>query len=209
MSTLKSINVIHPSGTINNIVNDASGNVAVGNNLTVTGTSTLTGATTVGGVAVVAVAPGTSGNVLKSNGTIWQSAAPASTASLTLLATLTTTSGTTQSATGLATTYTYLLVVFNGVNNSTGADVTNIEASVNNGSTWGTLRSLGSGAPQYGSLAIYLANSSVTPRPVSGGTINASLSIATTAALPINALRFSYSSGYTFNAGAIYIYGVN
>lgn len=38
MSTVKSINVMHPSGSTNNIVNDASGNVAVGNNLTVAGT---------------------------------------------------------------------------------------------------------------------------------------------------------------------------
>ena len=38
MSTLKSINVIHPSSATNNIVNDASGNVAIGNNLTVAGT---------------------------------------------------------------------------------------------------------------------------------------------------------------------------
>ena len=76
MSTLKSINVQHPSATTTNIVNDSSGNVTVGNNLTVTGTATLTGATTVGGVAAVAVAPGTSGNVLTSNGTAWTSAAP-------------------------------------------------------------------------------------------------------------------------------------
>jgi hypothetical protein len=33
MSTLKSINVIHPSATVNNLVNDASGNVTVGNDL--------------------------------------------------------------------------------------------------------------------------------------------------------------------------------
>ena len=71
MSTLKSINVIHPSSAVNNIVNDASGNVAVGNNLTVAGTAT------VGGVATVAVAPGTNGNVLTSDGTAWTSAAPA------------------------------------------------------------------------------------------------------------------------------------
>jgi hypothetical protein len=71
MSTLKSINVIHPSSAVNNIVNDASGNVAVGNNLTVAGTAT------VGGVAAVAVAPGTNGNVLTSNGTAWTSATPA------------------------------------------------------------------------------------------------------------------------------------
>jgi hypothetical protein len=37
MSTLKSINVIHPSGSTTNIVNDSSGNVTVGNDLTVTG----------------------------------------------------------------------------------------------------------------------------------------------------------------------------
>jgi hypothetical protein len=41
MSTIKSINVIHPSSAVNNIVNDASGNVAVGNNLTVAGLSLI------------------------------------------------------------------------------------------------------------------------------------------------------------------------
>jgi hypothetical protein len=49
MSTLKTINVIHPSGSTTNIVNDSSGNVTVGNNLTVTGTSTLTGNITASG----------------------------------------------------------------------------------------------------------------------------------------------------------------
>jgi len=34
MSTLKSINVVHPSSAVNNLVNDASGNVAVGGTLT-------------------------------------------------------------------------------------------------------------------------------------------------------------------------------
>lgn len=43
MSTIKVINAIHPSGSTNNIVNDASGNVTIGNNLTVTGTSSFTG----------------------------------------------------------------------------------------------------------------------------------------------------------------------
>ena len=37
MSTLRTINVIHPSGSTTNIVNDSSGNVTVGNDLTVTG----------------------------------------------------------------------------------------------------------------------------------------------------------------------------
>lgn len=43
MSTIKTINVIHPTGVINNIVNDNAGNVTVGNNLSVTGTTTFTG----------------------------------------------------------------------------------------------------------------------------------------------------------------------
>lgn len=70
MSTLKAINVQHPSSSTTNIVNDSSGNVAVGNNATVAGTLT------VAGVAAVAVAPGTSGNVLTSTGSAWASSAP-------------------------------------------------------------------------------------------------------------------------------------
>lgn len=46
---------------------------------TVTGSLTVTSSTaTVGGTQVVAVAPGSNGNVLTSNGTAWTSAAPAS-----------------------------------------------------------------------------------------------------------------------------------
>ncbi|UOF80870.1 hypothetical protein [Caudoviricetes sp.] len=43
MSTVKIINMVHPSGSTTNIVNDSSGNVTVGNNLTVTGTNTALG----------------------------------------------------------------------------------------------------------------------------------------------------------------------
>jgi hypothetical protein len=46
MSTAKVINVQHPSSATINIVNDSSGNVTVGNNLTVTGATALTGALT-------------------------------------------------------------------------------------------------------------------------------------------------------------------
>lgn len=66
MSTIKVINAIHPTGSTTNLVLDNAGNVAVG------GT-----ALTVNGVAVPAVAPGTAGNVLTSNGTAWTSAATA------------------------------------------------------------------------------------------------------------------------------------
>lgn len=66
MSTLKSINVIHPSSATNNIVNDASGNVAIGGTLTV------------GGVTNSLGTPGTAGNVLTSTGSAWTSSAPSS-----------------------------------------------------------------------------------------------------------------------------------
>jgi hypothetical protein len=49
MSTAKVVTILHPSSAVNNIVNDASGNVAVGNNLTVAGTSTISGSETVTG----------------------------------------------------------------------------------------------------------------------------------------------------------------
>ena len=48
MSTLKSINVQHPSSATINLVNDASGNVAIGANLTVAGNETVTGTTSMG-----------------------------------------------------------------------------------------------------------------------------------------------------------------
>ena len=63
MSTLKSINVIHPSSAVNNIVNDASGNVAVGNNLTVAGTLAASG-TSVYGIVQGTVQASTSGTTI-------------------------------------------------------------------------------------------------------------------------------------------------
>lgn len=65
MSTAKVVTILHPSSAVNNIVNDASGNVAVGGTLSV------------GGVANALGVPSTSGNVLTSNGTAWVSSAPA------------------------------------------------------------------------------------------------------------------------------------
>jgi hypothetical protein len=162
---------------------------------------------------VINTAPSTVGNVLTSNGTAWVSSAPAG-ASLTLLATLTTTSGTTQSATGLATTYANLVIVYEGVHNSTGNDAVNVAASSTNGAAYGAaVRGAGS-SPSYGSNFIFRANANVTNHAGSGMGSVASIAnnaayIATNTAAPINALQFSWATGYTFNAGAIYIYGWN
>ena len=89
MSTLKTINVIHPSGVVNNIVNDNAGNVAVGNNLTVAGATTLsstlgvTGNTTVASYTetVVAIGTVTTANTLSlATGTVQTATLTASTA---------------------------------------------------------------------------------------------------------------------------------
>ena len=59
MSTAKVVTILHPSSAVNNIVNDASGNVALGNNLTVAGTAAVTGNTTVAAYSETVVAIGT------------------------------------------------------------------------------------------------------------------------------------------------------
>ena len=60
MSTLRTINVIHPSGSTTNIVNDASGNVAIGANLTpVSYTETVTAVGTVTTTSTLSIAAGT------------------------------------------------------------------------------------------------------------------------------------------------------
>jgi hypothetical protein len=117
MSTLKSINVQHPSSATINIVNDSSGNVAVGNNLTVAGTSTLTGnvaasgTLTVGGAAVIAVAPTAVGNIpFSTNGTTW-----ASTAKIVAGTAVASTSGTSVDFTSIPSWVKRVTVMFNGV----------------------------------------------------------------------------------------------
>lgn len=66
MSTLKAINVQHPSASTTNIVNDASGNVAVGGTLTIAGnltpvsyTETVTAVGTVTTTSTLSIAAGT------------------------------------------------------------------------------------------------------------------------------------------------------
>lgn len=69
MSTLKTINVIHPSGTTTNIVNDNLGGVAVGANLSVAGTTTLATALGVASGGTGLSSTPTSGQIDIGNGT--------------------------------------------------------------------------------------------------------------------------------------------
>jgi hypothetical protein len=112
-----------------------TGNASVGGTLNVTGATTLgaatLGATTatslsVAGTAAVAVAPGTNGNVLTSNGTVWTSAAPAAGGVTSIVAgTGITTSGTTTVTVNVATTAgavgTYALLGSSGANFTAGS----------------------------------------------------------------------------------------
>ena len=60
MSTLKTVTILHPSSAVNNIVNDASGNVAIGANLTpVSYTETVTAVGTVTTTSTLSIAAGT------------------------------------------------------------------------------------------------------------------------------------------------------
>ena len=60
MSTAKVVTILHPSSAVNNIVNDASGNVAIGANLTpVSYTETVTAVGTVTTTSTLSIAAGT------------------------------------------------------------------------------------------------------------------------------------------------------
>lgn len=76
------------------IAGDTSGTVTI-SAPAVAGTPTLTLPTTSGTILTTTggVTPGTSGNILTSNGTTWTSAAPAASGGMTLLGTITATSG--------------------------------------------------------------------------------------------------------------------
>jgi hypothetical protein len=81
--------------------------------------------------AVQAVAPGTTGNVLTSNGTTWTSATPA-VGDYELISTSSPSAASEVVFTGLSSTYSYYEIVFE---TSTGS-VNRCQLSTNNGSTW-------------------------------------------------------------------------
>lgn len=153
---------------------------------------------------------------LKADGT-W--AAPSS-GGMTLLGTLTTTSGTTQSLTGIAAGYEKLYIEIDGVSFSGNITMT-LALSSTNGAAYGTSQTI---APATGGAAaslqgyIEVGNISSTgqvcpgqsyigagnPPSVASVTIT-NANMATNTAAVVNAIRFA---GGTFDAGTIRIYGV-
>jgi len=189
-----------------------------------TGSSSLTANNVLlgnGTSALQVVAPGTSGNVLTSNGTTWASSAPVI-GGMTLLGTLTTTSGTTQSLTGIAAGYLQFYIEVDGVSFASGSSQLTLALSSTNGAAYGTAQNvapaLGTAASTYqGPIVLYgggttsqftvaMSYVSTGAPPTAGATPTQTyIAIGTNTAAVVNAMRFA---GGTFDAGAIRIYGV-
>ena len=116
MSTIKTINVQHPSSATINLVNDSSGNVAVGNNLTVAGTSSFTG--TLGNITTGTISSGnitSSGTVAATTGTLYPIVSGTAQAS---------TSGTSITFSSIPSWAKRITVMFTGVSTNGGSNVT-------------------------------------------------------------------------------------
>jgi hypothetical protein len=194
------------SGTVT-----VSGTLAAGNGGT--GFSSLTANSVLlgnGSSTIQFVSPGASGNVLTSDGTIWSSSAPASGGSgLTLAATLTLVSGTTQYfATSLSSYKSFIIMM--------GASVFAISTnarfalSSDNGSTYGSDFSFITGGTTgvAGYVEIFKTNESPFSKPFFYVTTSIqSASSYTTVTGIVNAIRITTSQSPT--SGVIYIYGMN
>jgi hypothetical protein len=156
---------------------------------------------------------GTSGQVLTSAGS---SAAPTwstiSSGGMTLLGTLTTTSGTSQTLSGLTLTgYKYLQISINNVSGNAVGFLRmaglNIQpySSTAAQSQWGTIQIDLTNSGAFGSIIVYDQNTtSGTVRSDSyAGGGNCGYTTATTS------ISFDYSSAATFDSGTIKVYGVS
>jgi hypothetical protein len=140
---------------------------------------------------------------------------------MTLLGTLTTTSGTTQSLTDIAAGYRQLYCEVNGVSFSA-TRALGVELSSTNGAAYGTAvavsGTLGTAAGTLdGWLTIGNISSTITIaktaypciRESSTGTIySTATSTVTNTAAVVNAIRFILSGAGNFDAGTILVYGV-
>lgn len=138
-------------------------------------------------------------------------------AALTLITTLTTTSGTTQSVTGIDSSYRSVYFELEGVSFSAGATL-NIAVSNDNGANYGSTvnvsASTSSGAGVIiGTIHVYgiqIVGASFGVAPLTtatggGGFSSQTLANPNSGNGPINAIRFA---GGTFDAGTIRVYGI-
>lgn len=152
---------------------------------------------------------------LKADGT-W--AAPSS-GGMTLLGTLTTTSGTTQSLTGIAAGYKQLYFEIEGVSQGSGsARQLTVALSSTNGAAYGTAQNIGPNVDNVntgfgfvyniGSAVAAAKSFSAAMSFAAGPSTTLSGVIATNTAAVVNAVRFAWSGSGSFNAGTIRVYGV-
>jgi len=167
-------------------------------------------------------------DVLQRKAGVWTNRTPAQLAAdleaqfvfgMPLIGTLTTTSGSTQSLTNIASTYKHLAIVVDGVSHSHSSDAgLNVAFSSNNGSSYGTAQSLiaasgnDAGDIWYGSGIIYRTGIAGQNKVGNFGFIptvgNGRTGVAETVITGVvNAIQFSVSGG-AFDAGQILIYGM-
>ena len=155
-------------------------------------------------------AAGANGNVLTSDGTNWTSALPAS-YGMTLLASAASTSGTQVTMTSIPTNSVSWYLMLVGCSHSSGTtQAIQVEFSSDNGTSWGGTNSLSTAALStdllYGTVVYHLMNGATYVKLREGGSFSTSAFVNQTGV--INAARFSWGSGGTFDAGQIFIYGI-
>lgn len=144
----------------------------------------------------------------------------ANSGSMTLITTLTTTSGSTQSVTSISSTYRSIYCEIDGVS-CTGSQSLQIALSSTNGAAYGTAVTITStavnssdtvsGIVEIKNIRSTLTSSKVTVSQlrVNGGTTgNGYVSANTNTAAACDAIRFVWDGGGNFDAGTIRVYGV-
>jgi hypothetical protein len=178
-----------------------------------TGRSTLTSNAVIignGASEVNAVAPGTAGNVLTSTGSDWVSSPlPPEAGSVTLLATVSATSGNSVSATGLdLSSYTFLEIVATNISSNTGSSTCYISSNNNQTTTFNFgMGSLSGAYDAWGRIHLPVSSDTVVMMNgnfLSGAGITGAIDVNTTT------IYFRLASTHTFDndTGAFKIYGV-
>ena len=153
--------------------------------------------------------------------TIQQGLTAASGASMTLLGTLTTTSGTTQSLTDIAAGYRQLYCELDGVSpNDNGGATLRISLSSTNGGAYGasvTISGSSSAAADTvdGCVIVYDISTTLVGKQVQPYTSLTAAALFATAiravtntAAVLDAIKFTWVGGSSFDAGSIRVYGV-
>jgi hypothetical protein len=158
----------------------------------------------------------TEGRVLQRGASAWE-AAVISAGGMELIGTLATTSGTTQTISGISNAYKMLVVVVGDVQHASAARSLQVALSVD-GSTFGTAFPITPSdvSGHVGSFGITRTDESITSRILSGVGANASAptgvavvgQIATPSSGAVSAIRFSWNGAGNFNGGSITVYGI-